>query len=199
MRIGVDLDGGLVDCIGPLLKWHNHKYRTNFIVDQVLGQDLSRLWGCSEKEVIRRCNIFYKSKYFRDIKPVPCAQEGIEKLSRKNELFAVTARPLSIEKGTLKCVNTYFPDRFEEIILTDEFSQNGSGTNKLDIYSEKRIELVIEDSLINAIDCAVNNIDVILINYPWNKSQKLHDKIKRVENWNELQRKYYRLWQTKNM
>lgn len=194
MRIGVDLDGPLVNCIDPLLKWHNYKYGTNFRADQILSQDLSILWGCTKEEVINRCNIFYKSDYFNRIKPIPCAQEGIEKLSKKNELFSVTARPLNIEKGTIKCVNEYFPGKFREIILTDEFSLNGNSTSKLDIYFEKGIELVIEDSLPNAVDCAINNIDVILINYRWNESKKLHARIKRVKNWNELQKRYNHLF-----
>lgn len=194
MKIGVDLDGGLVDCIDPLLRWHNKKYGTNFRSDQVLSQDLSILWGCTKEEVINRCIIFYKSRYFNSIKPVLSAQEGIEKLSRKNELFAVTARPLIIEKGTIMCVNRYFPDKFKEIILTDEFSLNGNNTSKLDVYFEKGIELVIEDSLSNAVDCAMSNIDVILINYKWNESKKLHARIKRVKDWNELQIKYSHLF-----
>ena len=43
----------------------------------------------------------------------------------------------------------------------------------------------MEDTLHNAMDCANNGIEVLLLNQPWNKSEINHEKIKRVYSWKE--------------
>lgn len=186
MKIGVDMDGVLSNCIASLLMYHNKVYRTNYTSKQVKSHNLRDLWEGTKEEEIKKVYAFFKSPYFRDIKPISGSIEAIDILSKNHELFVITARPYEIEKETKKWVKRYFPNMFRDIILTNEFCLNGNNEKKIDVCFDIGAELIIEDCLANAIDCAINGLDVYLINAPWNKSERLHARIERVKNWKEI-------------
>ena len=50
---------------------------------------------------------------------------------------------------------------------------------------DNNINLIIEDSLIHAIECAKNGIKVILLNKGWNQGE-LHTNITRINSWKEV-------------
>ena len=186
MKIGVDMDGVISNCIDPLLNYYNRTYGTDYTREQVKSHNLRELWGGTREEEIKKSYGFFKSLYFKDIKPIPGSVETIDVISKNNELFLVTARPFKIEKETKEWIKKYFPEMFKNVILTNEFSLNGNNEKKVDIYFEMGIKLVIEDCLTNAIDCAINGIDVYLLDAPWNRSERLHARIERVKNWKEI-------------
>jgi len=46
--------------------------------------------------------------------------------------------------------------------------------------------VIIEDALEFALDCASNNIRVILMNMPWNQTKTLPKNVTRIYNWKEI-------------
>lgn len=188
MHIGVDLDSVLADLMTPILGYHNRVYKTNHHIDQHRVYSLSILWNCSNEETLKRIHDFYASSDFLTTKPIPGAKKGIKYLSGKHQLSIITSRPHSISNLTKNWVDKHFPKRFQTIHETNWVAKNQAEPRqkKSDVCKHLGIEVIIEDALEFAFDCASNNIRVILMNMPWNQTKVLPKNITRMYNWKEV-------------
>lgn len=188
MHIGVDLDSVLADIMTPLFGYHNRVYKTNHRINQSRDYNLSILWNCSAKETLKRIHDFYDSTDFLTSKPIPGAKQGIKYLSKKYRLSVVTSRPHSISTITKNWIDTYFPKLFQTIHATNWVAknQNEPRQKKSEVCQRLGIDLIIEDALEFALDCAANNIRVILMNMPWNQTKTLPKNITRIYHWKEI-------------
>jgi len=99
----------------------------------------------------------------------------------------ITSRPNFIRDKTCAWVEKYFPGTFEDIVLTDQYSASRNRVLKSEICSERGIELIIEDSLDHAVDCARAGIKSLLIDCPWNNySPDIPIEIRKVNSWEEI-------------
>ena len=190
MIIGVDIDGVLANLIVPFLKFHNRKYKTSDIPANHISNDLTIIWKCSKEEAHRRVFEFYMSSDFEKIKPVEGAVEGINRLGKKHKLHAITARPPIMQRKTDLWINQYFHKKFEIIHHTNLFSLEGAKKNKSQVCQELGIKTIIEDDLNYALDCANLDINVYLLDSPWNKTKKLPKNIIRVFGWRDITKKF---------
>lgn len=190
MRIGIDLDGVTADIMSPFLKYYNEKYSTNFLYNSLIVHDFWEVIGITKEEAIVVLHNFYEEVDFDEIKPIESAIESIKLLGEKNELIAITARPLSYQTKTLLWLDKYLPGVFNEVVFTNQFSkQNGdSKTTKGAICKEKRIDVMIEDFEKYALDCAQCCKNVLLFDQPWNRHYREQGNIIRVNNWEEVLR-----------
>lgn len=187
MHIGIDIDSVLADIMRPLINYHNNKYKTNTKYHQLLEYGLSSYWKCSEKETINRVLEFYQTQHFDNLKPIYGAKKAIKKLKNKHILSAITARPTIIEHKSLKWLNKHFPNSFKYVFHTNiMLNYYNSKIKKSDVIKQNQIEVLIEDNLLFATECAKNNIPVLLFNAPWNQTLKLYKNIKRVHSWREI-------------
>lgn len=187
MKIGIDLDAVVADMMSPLIDFHNKKYGTNFKIADHITFSIEKIWKCTEEEAIRRCFEFFQSDFLNQIKPVPGAVEGINLLSNQHELHVITSRPDLLNKHTSNWIEEYFPKKFKSINHSNQFSKKGSiKRKKSNICKELKIDLMIEDHLEYALDCASLDIKVLLMNMPWNQTKELPKNIIRVNSWKEI-------------
>jgi len=107
----------------------------------------------------------------------------------------VTSRQHTIEPHTHKFISAHYPSTFHSInfanhFLTEEEATRLSSKSKTQICKEIGAEILIDDSLNHAHDCAENGIRVLLFDlghkYGWNKSKSLPKNVNRVKNWKEI-------------
>jgi len=187
MRIAIDLDDVTVAIMDGLLKYHNGKYNTEFLVEHHTSWDLDKIWACTPNEAMRRVYDFYKSEYMDKLLPMPGAIEGIHNLNDKHSLFFVTSRPTFIKEKTTIWLNEHLPNLSIPVYFTNQYSpEREKKEKKSDVCKRLNIELIIEDAPSNISDCIMNNIRVLVYSRPWNTSLIDTELMTRVHTWKDI-------------
>ena len=168
-RIGIDQDGTLVSTNTKLLHLYNRDYDDNMKEEDITKWELSEL---VKPECGKKVLDYYRTAgFFRNLKPLPRAQEGIRYLhSLGHELFLVT-------DGS--CSSDSFKDKWES--CEEHFPQ---------IYPKKRMFVGDKSAFLGdiLIDDGVHNLKVfkgwgILFDAPHNRDC---NEYYRVKNWDEI-------------
>jgi len=191
-RIGIDLDDVLADFHTPIMNYHNKMYGTSLKPEDFKTYSFNEVWGGTLEEAIRKVNDFQRSVYFSEISPILDSVTSIEALSKENELFVVTSRPLFTRERTEMWLNKFFKDKFEGISYSsNHYSRaENSGKTKSDICRDLGVSVLIDDSLDYLMQCLPLGITEILFgDYPWNQNGNLPSGIFRIKGWKEILKK----------
>jgi len=185
MKIGIDVDGVLAELIEPLVNFHNERYGTFLTREDIMSHDLWRSWGGNREKDLEKVYEFFGSEYLQKIFPVHNSQNGVEFLNKKNDLVVITSRPTEFQEHTHNWIKKYYGNNFSGIYFTNQFSRkrNNSIRLKSDFCLELGVRVLIEDSLSYASECANKGVNVMIINCPWNQSEKLPERVTRVDSW----------------
>jgi uncharacterized HAD superfamily protein len=186
MKIAVDMDEILSQFCDAFIEFHNFKYKTSYTIKDFFSFDFSKVLNCSEDESTNRVNCYFKTDFFKKMKVVSGAIDGINKLKEKHELHLVTGRHEEIKDETLIWINKYFPNTFITINFTNHFSKIYKKTTKAEICIKLGVKVLIEDSLEYSKELEEHHIKVILMDMPWNQKEKLPSNFIRVYNWKEI-------------
>ncbi len=184
------MDSVIADINPQLVAFHNTRYGTNHTVVDYDGYDLKEPWSTDYEGVLKKVNEFYDSEFLDNTIPVEGSIEGLSYLSTKYEPVLITARPPRIENKTRSWLNKYFPNVFKHAIHTNLITENKSiSKSKSQVCKDFDIEIMIDDVLTYAHDCAREDIRVFLLEQPWNaKATKLHANITRLKSWKDVQK-----------
>lgn len=188
--VGTDMDEVLADLVTPILDYHNLKYGTNLSREDVYSYNFWEVRGGTREQAIRKVCDFYRSEDFKHIKPVTGSQEVTKLLCERHKLVVITSRPNDIYDETMRWINQYFPDRFLEVHCTNQYTGMDSSKRKSDVCLELKVDVMIEDSLEHAKECASYGVRVLLLDCPWNQSNDLPPRITRVKSWEEILEKF---------
>lgn len=186
MTIGIDIDQVLADTLETYLKFHNQKHNSNFKIEDCYSLNWWDVFGISEEQFVKDYDEFCETGVAQNIKPVKGSQEAIKMLRSKHDLIAITARPKSIAKNTKEWINKHYPEIFSEIYFTRDKTLGDESMPKYQVCHNIGANILVDDSLEYAEDCALNNIKVYLFDWPWNQKEILPESIVRVRHWNEL-------------
>lgn len=189
MNIGVDMDSVIAEIIVPIDLFHNRKYKTNLSYNDHSVYDLRSIWQCNDEQVYERIFEFYHSPEFTKVKPIDGSQEAVKKLAKLHNLHLITSRPHDIEQKTKQWLNAFFPHQFVSVTHTNQVSKNKKemSVKKSVIAKQLKIELMIDDHLTYALDCANNEINTLLFEAPWNKTYiPQHKFLTKVAGWSEI-------------
>lgn len=187
MHIGVDIDSVLADIVRPLLWYHNKKYHTKTKYQELVTHGLAKYWNCTEEQTTKRIIEFYHTDHFDKLKPIFGSKKAIGKLKEKHSLSAVTARPDIIEHKSLTWLNNHYPNSFKAVYHTNIMLDYYNPKNKKSDFIKKyKIDILIDDNLNFASECAARGIPVLLFDSPWNQVKKLPENIKRVYSWKHI-------------
>src|SRR3989338_5282899 len=186
MAIALDMDDVLVELTERFREFHNDTFGTTVARDQCQTYDFERVFGTTQEEMTRRLKVFFNSGYCIDIHPVEGAQEVVAHLAKRDMLYVVTARPIFARYQTEKCLDLLFPGQFSEVYLTNQWHGEGEARTKSSVCNEIGAEMLVDDSLKHALDCAEQGIQVKLFDRPWNQAAALHPNITRVYSWREI-------------
>lgn len=192
MKIALDIDGVLANIMPELNDFYNRKFGTSFRVEEYKYHDLEKTWGGTKEEAIEVVEEFYQSPSFLNIGPVPLSQKSIHSLSIRHFLFSVTARPKSIEPKTLTFLKNNFQEKIQKVFHTGQYINSAGSINKFDICASEKAELLVEDCLETAIDCANRGLKTFLLDKYHNQlngnysEEELPATLVRVKNWSEI-------------
>jgi 5'(3')-deoxyribonucleotidase len=182
-RIAIDIDEVLVQFLFPMAK-HNHKThklwskpKYNYVYREIFEIDET-----SSQEMVRE---FYKSKAFMDLQPIPGSQKAMYKLRRQcNKMYVVTGRQDTVREETETWIDTYFPNLFNDIILTNSYTPHE--VKKSDICRALNIGLIIDDNKGICDQCIEAGTDALNFvgeeMYPWCEESEIS-----IKGWDTLE------------
>lgn len=181
--IAVDLDQTLAHTLSSLCQWHNDTYFTQLDPTQFDTCDYWKIWGGTREESYLKIRDFYDSYHFDHIEPInDFALEALKMLKRRHfTLVIITSRQQFVAEKTKKFVDKHYPGIFESIYfcnldLTDAEQLEYVSKPKSVICQEIGVDVLIDDCLEHANDCAALGIDVLLYDlngtYAWNHHKK---------------------------
>ncbi|MEA2006738.1 MAG: hypothetical protein U9O20_01065 [Patescibacteria group bacterium] len=188
MKIAVDVDDVLTYTGEKYIEYHNKRFGTHLRPEEFYDFDCLKRYGFSSKERFRRVLEYVKNETPK-MKPVSGANEVLQNLKKKHELIVITGRSNDIMGKTEKWVKVHYPDVFSDFISTNVHHING-GKDKGQIAEELGVDLIIDDYMGYAIECANQGIGVLLMTRPWNVSEEIENNlIVRVDSWEEIAQK----------
>ncbi|KAI7869148.1 hypothetical protein BDF14DRAFT_1880324 [Spinellus fusiger] len=177
--LAINLDQTLAHTLEALVDWHNQIYKTQFTLRDFNTYDFSQVWGGTQEETYEKIRRFYNSQQFENIKPIE--DFGLEALKmlkkRQFTLVIITSRQQFIAGQTKLFVDRHYPGLFESIYfcnlgLSASERLEYISKSKATICKEANVDILIDDSLEHALDCAKLGIDVLLYDrsgkYTWN-------------------------------
>ena len=188
MRIGVDLDDTLASCIEYFIDFYNHKYGTEFIIDDLKVYEFWETFGCSKESMMDDFAEFYAHPVLDKLTPVEGSVQATERLKQEHDLYVITARPSYMGDKTKKWIESNYGTCFKDIICTDQVFEKDNARKKSDVCNDLGAKLMIEDSVSHAHDCVSEDIDVFLMDMPWNQSYKSDDRIIKVYSWDDIEK-----------
>lgn len=186
MNIGIDIDN-VISNFNEVLKEeflkHDKELRNTGIVNPNLYMTKG-MFDWSEDEIWG----FYLENIERIAKSLEVktgAKEYIDKLKEDGHMIVIItgrdngdyADPWSMTENWLKQKEI----KYDKLIITDAYKNNKHA--KTDKCFENNIDIMIDDSIHNCMDCIENNITTLLMDTPYNRAEK--DMI-RVNNWEEV-------------
>lgn len=199
--IAVDIDEVLADFFAYFVYFHNLMYKTKVSLKDTNMEKyyLNEVFEVDRAEMHIRYMEFKALHLLEQLKPIQGSQSGMKKLIKMGfEPHLVTARPQIIEEETRKWLSAHF----KGIDLPIHFTHPGTGAShhfkKSEICKEIGAEILIDDHIENALDCAENGIKVFLMDAPWNKQEDLPEGVVRVKSWKEITGKLPNVQITRN-
>ena len=188
MLIGVDIDDVLADTMGALCAFHNERYGTSLEKGDFHSLHFERIWGGTEQGADEKILEFLSSSYFKGMQPMPGSREITRRLSGSHDLFLATARRKELVKTTLYWVGSNYPGTFQQINFTNEWHRYDGVPviRKSDICMDFGVDILIEDNLETALECAHNGTRALLMNQPWNQAPELPPLVARVYDWDDI-------------
>jgi len=176
-RIGIDLDGVIADFTDYTLPMLNKLYNVNLKRDDITHYNYEKVIGVSKKEIIKFWEEVKNKKVFRYLKPIKGALESLSLLSDR-EIYFFSMRPEYYEDDTIAWLKDNNIDYCKLHI--------GQEDKSITALKEK-IDIFIEDNLLQAIMVSEAGIETLLFNQPWNHyGKKLPPLCKRVYSWKEI-------------
>lgn len=185
MKIGIDIDEIIVEFAKGYLGLYNKKHSRNIKFEDLFTYSLWKPLGISKKEAFELAEEYYSSHLFDNLELVEGAEEGIKELNVDHKLVFITSRPDHIKEKTEVFFKKIFPNLNLEVVYSSNSYLETNGKTKSEICKNQGVDVLIEDDIDYALDCADNGIRLILLDKPWNKKEE-HSNIIRVKNWNEI-------------
>ena len=183
-RIGIDVDDVVVNFMKWFLDYSNLNLGTNYTLDQITNYHLWELGiHKSKEESIKIVNDFQDSAHFNKIDFVEGSKEGIERISKFNDIYFVTSRPEKLKRKTEDFFYSNFPKNGYKFSFSGEIH---GGKTKAEICKELNLKIMIEDNPSYALSCAKEGIETFLLSKYWNKDYVEHKNLVKVKDWEEL-------------
>lgn len=175
LNICVDIDGTITDSYA-WIAYFNEYFNTDVKAEDMIKFDICKITGISEEEYEK----FYTSKgneMHLNAQPREGAATSLQKLSEKNKIYYITARPERFKECTLIWLK-------ENGFPTGEIYMLGSH-DKDEKAVELNCDIFVEDRYRNARMISEKGIRVFLIDSNYNR-YPLVNNIQRVCGWEEI-------------
>ncbi len=188
LLIAYDVD----DCIVPMaekaVEYYNGIYTPTVDIANFYGD--ADAWGVSDIKIASgRINEFLMGEGQIDlVEPYPDAKLAIYALSRRHRGIILTGRMEFMRPVTDKMIDTHFKGMFEDVVLTSHFGDNP--VSKGQVCKDRGVDVIIDDGLMHCQACIEESPDTtaLLMDKPWNQTDKLPARIIRCLDWLDVSR-----------
>jgi len=149
MKIGIDFDDVLAPSIINFRMHLNEKHNKN--IDKLYSDEIAQL-GMTKDEFFGAWDDFCNTEKHNNMLPLSDSINVLEYLAQKHELYLISARSEHLFDSTMHWVNKYYPNLFRGIHLVNR-SYKDEEIKKSTICEKYKIQIMIDDSLKNLIDC----------------------------------------------
>jgi 5'(3')-deoxyribonucleotidase len=175
MLIGVDIDNVLAEFEAAFRGWINRHAGLALRRRDITRYRFAECCPLSEAEVDALFADFVRAGHLRRLSLIPHARAALSELAEGAEVCLVTSRPAE-----------------EQVISDTRFWLRAKGLphSRL-LWAERKWELAgdfslfVEDSLEQARGLAERGVNVLLLDYPWNRDAAPHPRIRRVRSWRQ--------------
>lgn len=186
--IAIDVDDVLVPHADHLIGFLNEVLDAEIDLDRFFSfDDMTRMSGRSEEEIITQARRFLNSAQFTGLEPVKEAVEVIARLKDHYDLVIVTARPLLVEETTRGWLEKHFPATFASahfVNLAWEWGR-GHAASKMDVCRRCGVTILIDDSSFHIEEAVRSGMRGLLFgDYAWN--QEVPEGAVRVKGWHAV-------------
>jgi DNA polymerase II large subunit len=183
MKIAVDVDDVLCETVKYFLKIAE-KDGVKKKFEDFYCYNFWEVCGISKERSIELFNEISSNESAGEIELIEGAKEGLDKISRNNEIIFITSRPIGFRKHTIDFIKNRFKISSPFVLFSSDF-HGGKGNKKSEFCKKEGIEIIVEDQENISLDCAENGIRVLLLDKPWNKKVN-HENIIRCKDWAEV-------------
>jgi uncharacterized HAD superfamily protein len=191
-KIAVDIDDVLSQSAKGFVAYSNERWGTNLTVDDY-DDHWAEMWKIDRKEAEKRAIEYHDANIVKDFLVYDGALEVLHKLAPDFELLIATSRRVSVETSTREWLDKHYEGVFNQVVFAGIFVDGESHeerwlTTKADIYTQYKVDYVIDDQLKHCLAAANLGIKALLFgDYAWNRStEALPSEIIRVANWAEV-------------
>jgi uncharacterized HAD superfamily protein len=175
LKIGIDIDGVIADGMKMWLEEIHKVYPFfNLKEEDIKQYSLEAITGLPSDEVL---GYFSKAVLNNHIEPYPGAIEAINYLGdHGNKICIISSRKRDLYTYTKKWVN--------DIGIKYDFL--GVGINKEAFAFEYGLDIVIDDNVLEYVNCELLFLTKILFSRPWNKTYNLKDNFIIAHTWDDV-------------
>jgi len=179
-KIGVDVDGVLTDTAKVFLDYVYRIYGKKYRVEDITEYFFEEILDLTIEEVNYVWERIFEDNIWETLPPIEGAVENLKEIQKKYPVFVITARPDFAREGTEKWFKRY-DIHYERLVIANL-------DTKVGFLKKEGLELdyFIEDRWDFAVEFAQEEIDVFLLNQPWNINKGNFKRVRRVNNWNEI-------------
>lgn len=164
-RVAVDIDETLVHFLPNLAKYHKRS-----LPPGKYSYVYRNIFNIPEYKSRKMVMDFYKSEEFHNLKPIVGARKKLEELRQSaDKIYVVSGRQDCVRKSTELWLNTYFPDIFDDLVLTNSYTVDE--IPKVEIYRSLNIDTMIDDDYKVCLESLRNGVKpynyIHFPEYPW--------------------------------
>ncbi len=174
MNLGFDIDGVIADFSEPLIQAIKRNYGVTLSEEDIYCFDLNLVLGITKAEETQLVSEVLKG----DLPLYSGAREVLAQLSREgHSIFLLTGRWSYLRNATELWLKEKSVPYTELHLLTV------GKKYEVDIAG---LDLIVEDSLKEALEWTQRVKNVLVYDHPWNQTLNVKGLTKRVHNWNEI-------------
>lgn len=174
MNLGFDIDGVIANFTEPLLEIIKDKYGLALKVSDIYTFDLGVVLGITKTESNQLINETLK----KDLPLNSGAKETLEQISREgHSIYLLTGRFGYLRDLTQSWLNE------KEVPYTQLHLLN---VGEKYLAKVEPLDLVVEDSLEEALEWTRKVRNVLVYDQPWNRTLNVKGLTKRVYNWSQI-------------
>jgi hypothetical protein len=176
MRVGIDIDGVLADSLSLWVRELNIYFNKNVRVEDFHLYDIRKTYDLAVDEIDSFIELKGKDLMTRSL-PFPGASYYLDKIKKHHDIYIITAR------------NGCYRDDTERWLKKHGFSYDRlyllGSHEKQEICVEKKLHVMVEDTLEIGEKISSAGIPVLLMDAPYNRGS-LPDLIYRKRSWEEI-------------
>ncbi len=201
MKIGIDIDNTIAPTFKTIIEYLNKKYSSKKRHKHSKNPSGYDLFHSDFKTFYPDWKEFIESDSHHAMKPIKGSVRVISKLSKKHEIYVLTARASYQRVSTVFWIDKHYKNKFEEILFLDYHNDDNTKPvfTKGDLCKKFKLDVMIEDDFLQVIDIANKSEDTKIFlfdknnQYTWNKKRPLPKNTKKIESWKDVEREIEKL------